>query len=104
MEVHMKATWNGAVLAEADKNDLIHIEGNWYFPSSAIKREYFTPSDTHTTCPWKGEASYYNVEVDGKANPDAAWYYHEPTEKSKQIVKKDFTNYVAFWRGVEVGE
>lgn len=100
----MKAIWNGAVIAEANKDDLIHIEGNWYFPPSGVKRDYFKSSDTHTTCPWKGLASYYNVEVDGENNEDAAWYYHEPNERAKQIVKKDFTDYVAFWRGVEVTE
>jgi len=100
----MKAVWNGAVIAEANKEELIRIESNWYFPPASIKHEYFKPSDTHTTCPWKGLASYYNVDVDGNINGDAAWYYHEPTPRSKEIVKKDFTDYVAFWRGVEVVE
>ena len=100
----MQALWNGAILADADKKDLLRIEGNWYFPPSSINREYFTSSDTHTTCPWKGLASYYNVEVNGNSNQDAAWYYHEPKERAKEIVKKDFTDYVAFWRGVEVAE
>ena len=100
----MKAIWNNAVIAEADKDELIRIEGNWYFPPNSVKREYFKPSDTHTTCPWKGLASYLSVEVAGNVNEDAAWYYHEPTDRSKQIVKKDFTDYVAFWRGVEVAE
>ncbi len=100
----MKAVWNDVVIAEADKDDLIHIEGNWYFPPNSVKREYFRPSNTHTTCPWKGVASYYSVEVNGSNNQDAAWYYHEPTPRSKEIVKKDFTDYVAFWRGVEITE
>lgn len=98
----MKAMWNNKVIAEANKDDLIFIEGNWYFPPSAIKQEFFKPSDLHTTCFWKGEASYYNVDVDGNVNEDGAWYYPEPKEGSVERVKKDFTNYVAFWRGVEV--
>lgn len=100
----MKALWNGAVIAEAPKESLIYIEGNWYFPPDAIKKEYFSPSDTHTTCFWKGEASYYNVAVAGKPNEDAAWYYPEPMDGSIEKVKKDYTNYVAFWRGVQVSE
>lgn len=100
----MKAQWNGKVIAEADKNDLIFIEGNWYFPKTAIKSEYFNPSDTHTTCYWKGEASYYNIEVDGQTNADSAWYYPQPKDGSIERVKKDYTDYVAFWRGVVVGE
>lgn len=100
----MKAVWNGQVIAEADKDDLIYIEGNLYFPRSAIKEEFYQPSDTHTTCHWKGEASYYNVVVDGKTNDDAAWYYPEPKPSGIEQVKKDFTNYVAFWRGVQVAE
>ncbi|QBD81565.1 DUF427 domain-containing protein [Ktedonosporobacter rubrisoli] len=90
-----KATWNGTTLAESDK--CVVVEGNQYFPPDSVKREYFKTSDTHTTCPWKGLASYYNIEVDGKVNEDAAWYYPEPKEAASQI--KD---YVAFWRGVQV--
>lgn len=97
-----KAVWNGQVIAEADKEDLIFIERNWYFPPSSIKKEYFLLSETHTTCFWKGEASYYSVYVDGQTNEDAAWYYPEPLSGSIEKVKQDFTNYVAFWRGVEV--
>ena len=100
----MKAIWNDEVIAEASKDELIHIEGNWYFPPNSVKREYVKPSDTHTTCPWKGLASYYNITVGGNVNEDAAWYYHEPIDRSKEIVKKDFTDYVAFWRGVTVVE
>jgi len=91
----MKALWNHAVLADSD--DTIVVEGNHYFPPSAIKREYFKPSSTHTTCPWKGEASYYDVVVNGEANKDAAWYYPEPKEDAKQI-----KGHVAFWKGVRV--
>jgi uncharacterized protein (DUF427 family) len=90
-----KAIWENAVLAESDRT--IEVEGNQYFPPEAVKTEYFRPSDLHTTCPWKGLASYYNVEVNGKNNPNAAWYYREPKPAAKQI--KD---YVAFWKGVKV--
>lgn len=100
----MKAIWNGAVIAEAPKDDLIRIESNWYFPPGAIKKEYFAPSDYHTTCVWKGEASYYDVVVDGQTNDNAAWYYPEPKDGAIPLVKKDFTDYVAFWHGVEVSE
>jgi len=91
----MKATWNGTVLAESDQT--IVVEGNQYFPPDAVHREYFQDSSTHTTCPWKGEASYLTVAVDGQQNADAAWYYPEPKDAAKQI-----TGYVAFWRGVKV--
>ena len=91
----MKATWHDAVLAQSD--DTIVIEGNHYFPQGSVNMQYFKPSDTHTTCPWKGEASYYNVVVDGQQNKDAAWYYPQPKQAAEQI--KD---YVAFWKGVKV--
>src|SRR5436190_6029459 len=90
-----KAIWNGAVLAESDRCEV--VEGNQYFPPDAVKREYFKPSATHTTCPWKGVASYYDVLVDGETNRDAAWYYPEPKEAARNI-----KGYVAFWRGVKV--
>jgi uncharacterized protein (DUF427 family) len=91
----MRAVWNGATLAESDET--IVVEGNHYFPPDAVKRERFKPSENHTTCSWKGEASYYTVEVDGKLNKDAAWFYPEPKPAAAQI--KD---YVAFWHGVKV--
>lgn len=100
----MKAIWNNQVIAEAEKAELIFIEGNWYFPKSSLKTQFFTPSETHTTCHWKGEASYFNVNVDGNINEDSAWYYPEPKEGSIETVKKDFTDYVAFWRGIVVQE
>lgn len=100
----MKAIWENTVIAEADKKDLIFIEGNWYFPPRAIKNEYFKPSDQHTTCFWKGKASYYNVAANGQVNEAAAWYYPQPKDGSVERVKKDFSNYVAFWRGIEVKE
>lgn len=98
----MKATWNGATIAEAEQEDLIRIEGNWYFPPSALHKDFYSESDLHTECFWKGTASYYDVVVDGKVNDGAAWYYGTPKEGSVERVGKDFTNYVAFWRGVEV--
>ncbi len=100
----MKAVWNGTIIAEASKEDLIRIEGNWYFPPELVKKEYLKESDHHTTCFWKGEASYYDIEVNGETNLGAAWYYPQPMDGALERVKKDFTNYVAFWRGVEVTE
>ena len=91
----MKAVWNGAVLAESDRTEV--VEGNQYFPPDAIDKQYFKPSETHTVCPWKGTASYYTVEVNGKRNPDAAWYYPQTKDAAKNI-----EGYVAFWKGVEV--
>lgn len=90
-----KAFWNGKLLAESDR--VYIVEGNVYFPPDSIKKEFFVESKTHTVCPWKGEASYYHIEVDGKVNVDAAWYYPKPKEKAQY-----FKDYVAFWRGVEV--
>ena len=90
-----RAIWNGTVIAESDH--CVVVEGNQYFPPDAVKREYVRASDTHTTCPWKGVASYYDVVVNGKVNRDAAWYYPEPKEAARQI-----TDHVAFWHGVNV--
>lgn len=98
----MKAIWNGQTIAEADQADLIRIEGNWYFPPSSIAQEFYTDSDLHTECFWKGTARYYDVVVDGEVNDGAAWYYPEPKAGSIEKVGEDFTNFVAFWRGVEV--
>lgn len=100
----MKAIWNDVIVAEAPKEDLIFIEGNWYFPPSALHKEYYTESATHTTCVWKGEANYYTIGIDGAVNQDAAWYYPSPKPSAIDQVKKDFTKYVAFWRGVQVKE
>ena len=91
----MKAIWNDVTLAESDET--ISIEGNHYFPPESIKKEYFKQSDYHTACPWKGEASYYNIIVDEEMNSDSAWFYPDPKEAAKEI--KD---YVAFWKGVKV--
>ncbi|MEM9922625.1 MAG: DUF427 domain-containing protein [Cyanobacteria bacterium P01_D01_bin.50] len=90
-----KAIWNDAVLAESDKT--IIVEGNHYFPADSINKEYFEESSKNTFCPWKGTANYYNIEVNGEVNKDAAWYY--PTAKEKA---KHFEGYVAFWGGVKV--
>lgn len=98
----MKAVWNNQVLADASQEDLIRIEGNWYFPPGSINKDFFKESDTHTTCFWKGEASYYTVKVGDDENVDSAWYYSEPKEGSVKRVGKDFKDYVAFWHGVEV--
>ena len=95
MNKKTRASWNGKVLAESDSVEI--VEGNVYFPPGSINREYFKESNTHTTCPWKGLANYYTLEVDGKQNEDAAWYYPSPKEAAKQI-----TGYVAFWKGVKV--
>lgn len=100
----MKAIWNNQVIAEAGKDDLIYIEGNWYFPPASVAHQYVEASDTTSHCPWKGDASYYNVVVDGQTNEDGAWYYPQPLPTAFERTKKDFTNYVAFWRGVEVTE
>ena len=100
--MHMKATWNGAVIAEAEQSELIRIEGNWYFPPTHVNKDYCVASDTHTECPWKGTASYFTLEVDGQHNEDAAWYYPTPKPSAITTVGKDFSGYVAFWRGVVV--
>jgi len=90
-----RATWNGAVLAESEAVEV--VEGNVYFPPSAVRRDHLRESETHTVCGWKGQASYYDVEVDGKRNRDAAWTYPAPKEAAKHIA-----GYVAFWHGVIV--
>lgn len=90
-----KAIWNGRVIAESNRCEV--VEGNQYFPLEAVKREFLQPSDTHTTCGWKGIASYYHVAVGGQVNKDAAWYYPDPKPAAKKIA-----GYVAFWRGVKV--
>lgn len=91
----MKAVWNNATVAESDQT--VVVEGNDYFPPGSVNRQYLQESSKHTTCPWKGEASYYDVVVDGQVNKDAAWYYPQPKPAAAEI--KD---HVAFWRGVQV--
>jgi uncharacterized protein (DUF427 family) len=93
----MKAKWNGVVLAESD--DTVLVEGNHYFPEAALKREYVTFSNHHTSCPWKGEASYYSLLVDGEMNTDAVWYYPDPKPEAQMVKGR-----VAFWKGVEILE
>jgi uncharacterized protein (DUF427 family) len=93
----MRAIWKNTVIAESP--DTVLVEGNHYFPLSAVRREYLKDSPTRTKCPWKGEASYYHVVVSEEVNPDAAWYYPSPSEAAMSI--KD---HVAFWKGVEVSE
>lgn len=90
-----KAIWNGVVLAESAHTEM--VEGNHYFPIESINQEYFKPSEHHTTCPWKGLASYYTIEVNGERNQNAAWYYPTPKDAAANI--KD---HVAFWKGVKV--
>lgn len=91
----MKAIWNGQVVAESE--DTVVVENNHYFPREAVRSEFLADSSTHTTCPWKGVASYYTLQVDGKNNVDAAWYYPDPKPAASQI-----TGRVAFWKGVQV--
>ena len=93
----MKAIWNGETIAES--NETIVIEGNHYFPPDSVNKEFLKESSTHTTCHWKGEASYYDIEAAGSLNSDAAWFYPQASEAAKK-----FENYVAFWRGVDVSE
>ena len=89
------ATWNGVVIAESD--DIVTVEGNAYFPRDAVRDDVLRPSDHHSFCPWKGTASYYDLEVDGKVNANAVWFYPTPEDAAKEI-----TGRVAFWHGVEV--
>ena len=93
----MKATWNKAVIAESDET--VVVEGNHYFPLESVNKNYLQPSNTHTHCPWKGEASYHNLVVNGEINKDAAWYYAEPKDAAAEIKDR-----IAFWRGVRVEE
>ena len=95
--IMVSATWKGSLIAESDNT--VIVEGNHYFPRSAVRAEYLRDSDTHTTCPWKGTASYYSVEVDNTVNADAAWYYPQPKKGAEQV-----TDRIAFWRGVQVTE
>jgi uncharacterized protein (DUF427 family) len=91
----VRAVWNGVVIAESDSTVL--VEGNHYFPKEAVKQAYLRASDTHTTCPWKGVASYYSIEVDGMVNRDAAWYYAQPKTAANHVKDR-----IAFWRGVKI--
>jgi len=100
----MKATWNGHIVAEADKDDLIYIEQNWYFPPSAVNYSYLRKSPTPYTCPWKGECQYFDVGQGDDWAKDSAWTYPDPLPSAIERVHEDFSGYVAFWRGVTVSE
>lgn len=91
----MRAIWNGKVIAESDAT--LQIEGNHYFPEKSVNKKFLKDSQTHTFCGWKGTASYYDLEVDGKRNKDAAWFYADPYEAAREI-----RGYIAFWKGVEI--
>jgi uncharacterized protein (DUF427 family) len=93
----IRATWNGATIAESNRTEV--VEGNHYFPIDDVHTDLLEPTDTHSRCPWKGEASYYSVVVDGQTNADAAWYYPEPFDAAANI-----KGHVAFWKGVDVTE
>ena len=91
----MRATWNGATIVESD--DTVQVEGNHYFPLGAVSRDYLQESQTHSVCPWKGTASYYDLVVGGETNRDAAWYYPDPKAGAESVAGR-----VAFWKGVKV--
>ena len=91
----MKAIWNGVIVAESD--DTVVVEGNHYFPASALKQEFLLSSNLRTMCSWKGEARYHTLFVNGDANPDAVWYYADPKEAAQEIKGR-----VAFWKGVRI--
>lgn len=100
----MKAVWKGKTVAEADKDELIYIEGNWYFPLSAVNQKYLRKSDTQYHCPWKGDAQYYDVGEGDVWSKDACFGYPDAKQSALDIVKKDFRNHVAFWQDVTVEE
>jgi uncharacterized protein (DUF427 family) len=100
----MKAVVDGTVIAEAPRSELISIEGNWYFPPSSVLAEALEKSPTPYTCPWKGVCQYFTVTVDGKRLQDRAWSYPHPFEGAAERVGKDFADYVAFWKEVQVTE
>jgi len=91
----MRATWNGQTIAESD--DIVTVEGNAYFPESALRREFVRPSEHTSICPWKGTASYYSLAVDGQTNANAVWYYPDPKPAATNIRGR-----VAFWKGVQI--
>ncbi len=98
----MKAIINNTVIAEATDDELISIEGNWYFPPSSIRPGFLSESPTPYTCPWKGACQYFTVSVDGQAFPDRAWSYPTLNPGAAERVGKDFAGYVAFWKEVQV--
>lgn len=100
----MKAIWKDHVIAEADRKDLVFIERNWYFPPSSVNSEYLRKSDTPYTCPWKGVCQYFDIGEGDDWSKDNAWSYPQPKPSAVDRVKHDFSNYVAFWRDVQVVE
>lgn len=100
----MKALWKDQVIAEADKADLIYIESNWYFPPESVNKDYLRESPTPYHCPWKGDCQYFDIGTEDDWSKDSAWSYPVPLPGAIEIVKKDFSNYVAFWRDVQVTE
>lgn len=100
----MKAIWNDQVIAEAPREELIYIEQNWYFPPASVKKEFLRESPTPYTCPWKGVCQYFDVGEGDTWSKDSAWSYPDPKSSAISTVKKDFSNYVAFWRDVQVVE
>ena len=93
----MKAIWNDVTIAES--GDTVVVEGNHYFPEASLNRSFVTFSNHRSSCPWKGQAHYYSLMVDGEMNPDAVWYYPEPSDAAREIAGR-----VAFWKGVQVVE
>ena len=100
----MKATLNGTVLAEASSDDVVSIEGNWYFPPAAVKAQYLDASPTQYTCSWKGDCQFYTVSVEGQSHPDLAWAYPDLIAGAVERVGRDFAGYVAFGRAVSVSD
>jgi uncharacterized protein (DUF427 family) len=100
----MRAVWQGEIVAEAPVSEVIRIEGNWYFPPKRLNWQFFEDSEHETTSPWMGEAHYYDVIVNGSRNMFGAWYYEFPKVSAIERVGQDFSNYVAFWNGIEVVE
>ncbi len=100
----MKAIWKDKIIAEAPRDQIIYIEGNWYFPPDSVDKQYLKESPTPYTCPWKGVCQYYNVGENDNWSEDNAWNYPKPLDSAIQKVKKDFSNYYAFWRDIQVSE
>lgn len=100
----MKAIWNNQIIAEADQEDLIYIEGHWYFPPQTVNKELLRVSSTPYNCPWKGDCQYYDVGVGANWSKDSAWSYPTPLQSAIETVGKDFSGFVAFWRDVVVTE
>jgi uncharacterized protein (DUF427 family) len=100
----MKAVWNDQIIAEAPKEDLVYVEGNWYFPPGSVRAEYLQKSDTPYTCPWKGACQYFTVTDGTGQSEDNAWSYPQLLPGAVDRVHKDFGGYVAFWRDVAVTE